>query len=120
MCIRDRTEGNVIRACEHGGGVSCEHRLRGLVCARNVVLLSLIHIFDLFIEQTKDIWKDMLDKQIELGEAAAAVEQAQAEAVGEELAKKYALAPYTMFIGSGALWGETILFSMYILSLIHI
>ena len=23
----------------------------------------------------------------------------------EELAKKYALAPYTMFIGSGALWG---------------
>ena len=33
----------------------------------------------------------------------------------EELAKKYALAPYTMFIGSGALWGETILFSMCIL-----
>ena len=33
----------------------------------------------------------------------------------EELAKKYALAPYTMFIGSGALWGETILYSMCIL-----
>ena len=30
-------------------------------------------------------------------------------------AKKYALAPYTMFIGSGALWGETILFAMCLL-----
>ena len=34
----EQTEGNVIRACEHGSGVSCEHCLRGLVCARNVVL----------------------------------------------------------------------------------
>ena len=32
-----------------------------------------------------------------------------------EFARKYGLAPYTMFIGSGALWGETILFSMCIL-----
>ena len=81
--------------------------------------LSLIHIycfglrllnrrgcfpkFDLFIEQTKDIWKDMLDIRKRF------------EPRAEELAKKYALAPYTMFIGSGALWGETILFSMCIL-----
>ena len=34
----EQTEGNVIRACEHGGGVGCEHRLRGLVGTRNVVL----------------------------------------------------------------------------------
>ena len=33
----------------------------------------------------------------------------------EELARKYALADYTMFIGSGALWGETILYSMCLL-----
>ena len=38
MQALEQTEGNVIRACEHGGGVSCEHRLRRLVCARNVVL----------------------------------------------------------------------------------
>ena len=38
------------------------------------------------------------------------------EPKAEEFARKYGLAPYTMFIGSGALWGETILF----LSLIHI
>lgn len=33
----------------------------------------------------------------------------------EELARKYALTDYTMFIGSGALWGETILYSMCLL-----
>ena len=59
--------------------------------------------FDLFIEQTKDVWKDMLDIRKRF------------EPRAEELARKYALAPYTMFIGSGALWGETILYSMCIL-----
>ena len=59
--------------------------------------------FDLFIEQTKDVWKDMLDIRKRF------------EPRAEELAKKYALAPYTMFIGSGALWGETILYSMCLL-----
>ena len=59
--------------------------------------------FDLFIEQTKDVWKDMLDISKRF------------EPRAEELARKYALAPYTMFIGSGALWGETILYSMCIL-----
>ncbi|MFR3450648.1 MAG: hypothetical protein ACLTSX_02340 [Collinsella sp.] len=55
--------------------------------------------WDLFLEQTKDIWKDMLDIRKRF------------EPRAEELAKKYALAPYTMMIGSGALWGETILYS---------
>lgn len=47
--------------------------------------------FDLFIEQTKDVWKDMLDIRKRF------------EPRAEELARKYALADYTMFIGSGAL-----------------
>ena len=38
MQALEQTKGNVIRACEHGGGISCEHRLRGLVCTWNVVL----------------------------------------------------------------------------------
>ena len=59
--------------------------------------------FDLFIEQTRDVWKDMLDIRKRF------------EPRAEELARKYALADYTMFIGSGALWGETILYSMCLL-----
>ncbi|WP_102337663.1 SIS domain-containing protein [Collinsella provencensis] len=59
--------------------------------------------FDLFLEQTADCWKDLLDIRKRF------------EPKAEEIAKKYALAPYTMFIGSGALWGETILFAMCIL-----
>lgn len=34
---------------------------------------------------------------------------------GAEIARKYAKEPYTIFVGSGALWGETYLFSMCIL-----
>lgn len=52
--------------------------------------------FDLFIEQTRDVWKDMLDIRKRFEPRAG------------ELARKYALADYTMFIGSGALWGETV------------
>ena len=59
--------------------------------------------FDLFIEQTRDVWKDMLDIRKRFEPRAG------------ELARKYALADYTMFIGSGALWGETILYSMCLL-----
>ena len=33
----------------------------------------------------------------------------------QEIAKKYAREPYNIFVGSGALWGETYLFSMCIL-----
>lgn len=56
-----------------------------------------------FVEQTKNIWATLIDVRKKF------------EPKAEEIARKYALAPYTMFIGSGALWGETILFSMCIL-----
>lgn len=59
--------------------------------------------YDKFVEQTKGIWSDLVDIRKRF------------EPRAEEIAKKYALAPYTMFIGSGALWGETILFAMCIL-----
>ncbi|ERI05348.1 SIS domain-containing protein [Atopobium sp. oral taxon 810] len=59
--------------------------------------------YDQFIEQTKGIWQVLLDIRKAF------------EPKAEAFAKKYALAPYTMFIGSGALWGETILFAMCIL-----
>lgn len=59
--------------------------------------------YDQFIEQSKDFWPAFLDIRKTF------------EPRAEEFAKKYALAPYTMFIGSGALWGETILFAMCIL-----
>ena len=38
MQALEQTEGNVVRACKHGGGIGCEHGLRGLVGARDVVL----------------------------------------------------------------------------------
>ena len=38
MQALEQTEGNVVRACEHGSGVGCQHRLRGLVGTRNVIL----------------------------------------------------------------------------------
>ena len=56
-----------------------------------------------FVDQTKDVWASLLDIR------------KQFEPEAEQIAKKYALAPYTMFVGSGALWGETILFAMCIL-----
>ena len=59
--------------------------------------------FDLFVEQTENVWAELLDMRKRF------------EPKAEEFARKYGLAPYTMFIGSGALWGETILFSMCIL-----
>lgn len=59
--------------------------------------------YDRFIEQTKDVWSSLVDIRKRF------------EPKAEAFARKYALAPYTMFIGSGALWGETILFAMCIL-----
>ncbi len=59
--------------------------------------------YDEFIEQSKGFWPALLDIR------------KQFEPKAEAFAKKYALAPYTMFIGSGALWGETILFAMCLL-----
>ena len=34
----EQAQRNVVRACEHGGGIGREHCLRGLVCARDVIL----------------------------------------------------------------------------------
>ena len=59
--------------------------------------------FDDFIAQTEGIWSSLLDIRKRF------------EPRAEKIARAYALAPYTMFIGSGALWGETILFSMCVL-----
>lgn len=56
-----------------------------------------------FVEQTKDVWASLIDIRKAF------------EPKAEAIAAKYALAPYTMFVGSGALWGETILFAMCIL-----
>lgn len=56
-----------------------------------------------FVEQTKNIWPALIDVRKKF------------EPKAEELAAKYALAPYTMFVGSGILWPETILFAMCIL-----
>ena len=97
-------ENCVMMASDHGAG-GCEkgYYLADCFGLRLLNRRGCFPKFDLFIEQTKDIWKDMLDIRKRF------------EPRAEELAKKYALAPYTMFIGSGALWGETILFSMCIL-----
>ncbi len=47
--------------------------------------------FNLFIEQTKNVWAELLDMRKRF------------EPKAEEFARKYGLAPYAMFIGSGAL-----------------
>ena len=96
MCVK--------MASDHGAG-GCEqgYYLADCFGLRLLNRRGCFPKYDLFIEQTKDIWKDMLDIRKKF------------EPTAEALAKKYALAPYTMFIGSGALWGETILFSMCIL-----
>ena len=91
-------------ASDHGSG-GCEkgYYLADCFGLRLLYRRGCFPKYDLFIEQTKDIWKDLLDIRKKF------------EPKAEELAKKYALAPYTMFVGSGALWGETILFAMCIL-----
>lgn len=56
--------------------------------------------FDRFMEQADGAWEGLVGLRKAF------------EPRAEELARKYALAPYTMFVGSGALWGETILIAM--------
>lgn len=84
-------ENCVAMASDHGSG-GCEkgYYLADCFGLRLLNRRGCFPKFDLFIEQTKDIWKDMLDIRKSF------------EPRAEELAKKYALAPYTMFIGSGA------------------
>lgn len=59
--------------------------------------------YDAFIAQTKNIFHDLVDIREKF------------DAKADEIAKAYALEPYSIFVGSGALWGETVLFSMCIL-----
>ncbi len=91
-------------ASDHGSG-GCEkgYYLADCFGLRLLNRRGCFPQFDKFIEQTKDVWTHLVDIRKSF------------EPRAEEFAKKYALAPYTMFIGSGALWGETILFSMCIL-----
>lgn len=91
-------------ASDHGaGGCEMGYYLADCFGLRLLNRRGEFDKFDLFIEQTKDIWQNFIDIR------------KQFEPRAEELARKYALEPYTMFIGSGALWAETILFSMCIL-----
>ncbi len=97
-------ENCVMMASDHGaGGSEKGYYLADCFGLRLLNRRGCFPKFDLFIEQTKDVWKDMLDIRKRF------------EPRAEELARKYALADYTMFIGSGALWGETILYSMCLL-----
>lgn len=59
--------------------------------------------YDKWAEQMKNIFVDLLKVREQFEPQAA------------EIAKLYALEPYTMFTGSGVLWGETYLFTMCIL-----
>lgn len=59
--------------------------------------------YDRWADQMKNIFKVLIDAR----------EKFEPQAV--EIAKNYALEPYTMFTGSGVLWGETYLFTMCIL-----
>ncbi len=85
-------ENCVMMASDHGAG-GCEkgYYLADCFGLRLLNRRGCFPKFDLFIEQTKDVWKDMLDIRKRF------------EPRAEELARKYALADYTMFIGSGAL-----------------
>lgn len=97
-------ENCVKMASDHGnGGCEMGYYLADCFGLRLLNRRGCFPQFDKFIEQTKDVWTHLVDIRKSF------------EPRAEELAKKYALAPYTMFIGSGALWGETILFSMCIL-----
>lgn len=97
-------ENCVAMASDHGSG-GCEkgYYLADCFGLRLLNRRGCFPKFDLFIEQAKDVWPHLLDIRKRF------------EPRAEELARTYALAPYTMFIGSGALWGETILYSMCIL-----
>lgn len=59
--------------------------------------------YERFLDQTKNIFHDLVDIRIKFEDKADAI------------AAAYAHEPYSIFVGSGALWGETVLFSMCIL-----
>ena len=97
-------ENCVKMASDHGAG-GCEkgYYLADCFGLRILNRRGCFPKYEDFIDQTKGIWSDLLDIRKKF------------EPEAERLARAYALAPYTMFIGSGALWGETILFAMCIL-----
>ena len=59
--------------------------------------------YDAYVAQTKNIFNDLLEIRKSFDPRA------------EEIARAYAHESYSIFVGSGALWGETVLFSMCIL-----
>lgn len=59
--------------------------------------------YDDFIDQTKNVFRDLVDIRVKF------------EPKAEQIAKDFAEEPYTIFIASGALWGENVLFSMCVL-----
>ena len=84
-------ENCVKMASDHGnGGCEMGYYLADCFGLRLLNRRGCFPKFDLFIEQTKDVWTHLVDIRKSF------------EPRAEELAKKYALAPYTMFIGSGA------------------
>ncbi len=97
-------ENCVSLATSHGsGGCEFNYYLADCFGLRILNRRGCFPKYDEFIEQTARIWPDLIDVRKKFEPAA------------ERLAQKYGLSPYTMFIGSGALWGETILFAMCIL-----
>lgn len=84
-------ENCVKMASDHGnGGCEMGYYLADCFGLRLLNRRGCFPQFDKFIEQTKDVWTHLVDIRKSF------------EPRAEELAKKYALAPYTMFIGSGA------------------
>lgn len=59
--------------------------------------------YDDFMAQTKNVFRDLVDIRIKF------------EPKAERIARQFAEEPYTIFIASGALWGENVLFSMCVL-----
>lgn len=59
--------------------------------------------YDDFMSQTRNLFRDLVDIRIKFEDRAV------------QIAADYAKEPYTIFVGSGALWGETVLFSMCVL-----
>lgn len=97
-------ENCVKMASDHGaGGCEMGYYLADCFGLKLLERRGCFPRYNEFIAQTEHIWPALLDVRKKF------------EPKAEALAKKYALAPYTMFIGSGALWGETILFAMCIL-----
>ncbi len=96
-------ENCVAMASDHGSG-GCEkgYYLADCFGLRLLNRRGCFPKFDLFSEQTENVWAELLDMRKRF------------EPKAEELARKYGRAPEPKFIGSGALWGEPLLLSLCI------